>query len=311
MKNGSLFDFILYPQKVLDENLTKILFYKIFQAIKKCHDYNICIRDIKLENILLDDNYNPILCDFGFGKISENKITGQVGTYKYMAPEVLLDEPYSGFKVDIFNLGLTLYVSMTGNPIITLEDEEIGKESFGDSYDNRAKLLYDKKYKKFWNNPRSKKNNFSEKLKKLFQKMTLKDPLKRITINDVLKDVWLEDLNNEKIEELEGKLKDEFDKRKDKVINGLNTEREGEKHQTSSLLDNKGIEEECKQYFNRDIDIKPINKDSIRENYVEIKSKSNKFDPYYFMDKLYDEIDNNFGDNYRCKAEEKKKSKKP
>ncbi len=305
MKNGCLFDYIYYPTTGLEEDICKILFFKIFKAIKECHDSNICIRDIKLENILLDDKYNPILCDFGFGKISENKITGQVGTFKYMAPEVLLDEPYSGFKVDIFNLGLTLYVSMTGNPIITLEDEEIGKESFGDSYDNRAKLLYDKKYKKFWNNPRSKKNNFSEKLKKLFQKMTLKDPLKRITINDVLKDNWFLDLNEEKLEE---KLKKEFDKRNDIVQIGLKIEKEKKKGQASSLLDNRGSDEECKQIFSRDLDIKLINKDSIRENYVDIKYNK-KFDAYYFMDKLYDEIDNNFGENYQCEAEEQKNQK--
>ena len=53
---------IYYPETGLDEDLSKVLFYKIFNAIKKCHDSNICIRDIKLENILLDDNYNPILC---------------------------------------------------------------------------------------------------------------------------------------------------------------------------------------------------------------------------------------------------------
>ena len=115
MKNGCLYDYIYYPETGLDEDICKVLFYKIFNAIKKCHDSNICIRDIKLENILLDDNYNPILCDFGLGKISENKITGKNGTPNYMAPEVFLNkEPYNGFKVDIFNLAIALYILITG-----------------------------------------------------------------------------------------------------------------------------------------------------------------------------------------------------
>ena len=115
MKNGCLFDYIYYPETGIDEDLSKVLFYKIFNAIQKGHDSNICIRDIKLENILLDDNYNPILCDFGFGKISENKITGKIGTLNYMAPEVFLNmKPYNGFQVDIFNLAIALYILMTG-----------------------------------------------------------------------------------------------------------------------------------------------------------------------------------------------------
>ena len=307
MKNGCLFDYILYPGTGLDEDLCKILFYKIFKAIKECHDSNICICDIKLENILLDDNYNPILCDFGFGKITKDQITGKIGTPNYMAPEVFLNkEPYNGFKVDIFNLAIALYILMTRKPFITIENEKIGKKLFAEAYDNRVKLLFDKEYDQFWDKLGYIKYNFSEKLKTLFEKMTLKDPSERkITINDVLKDDWFKDLNNEKIEELERKLKGELDKRNDIVKIGLKTKKEEEEGQSSSSLsENKGSDEKCKQIFSRDLEIKFIDKDSIRENYVFIKCNK-QFDPYYFMDKLYNEIDK----NYHCKEEEQENRK--
>ena len=305
MKNGCLFDYIYYPESGLKEDLCKILFYKIFNAIKECHDSNICIRDIKLENILLDEYYNPILCDFGFGTKTKDQINGKIGTLKFVAPEVVSDDFYNGFKVDIFNLAIAIYFLMTNKPFVTLENEKIGKKLFGEAYDNRVKLLFDKEYEQFWNKLGDKKNNFSKELKKLFENMTLKDPSERITINEVLKDVWLKDLNDEKIKELEGKLKEEFDKRNDIVQIGLKIKKEKKKGKASSLLDYRGNDEECKQIFSRDLDIKLINKDSIRENYVDIKYNNN-FDPYYFMDQLYDEIDNNFGENYRCEAEEQK-----
>jgi serine/threonine protein kinase len=57
MKNRCLYDYVYYPGYGLKEDLSKLLFYKILTAIKICHDSHICIRDIKLENILLDDNY--------------------------------------------------------------------------------------------------------------------------------------------------------------------------------------------------------------------------------------------------------------
>jgi serine/threonine protein kinase len=310
MKNGCLFDFIYFPQEVLNEDLTKILFYKIFQGIKKCKECNICIRDIKLENILLDDNYNPILCDFGFGEISENEIEGKFGTHQYIAPEILLDKPYDGFKVDIFNLAIALYILMTGKPFITLEDEKTGKELFGDAYDDRAKLLYDREYERFWNRLGALKNNFSEDLKQLFKEMTYKEPSERLTIDQILEHKWLSGLNDEKIKELEKKLKKEFDKRQDKVSTKKKILKEYENYKASSLLDeNRGLSEECEQYFSRDLRIKSIDKDSIRENYVEIKDKTNNFDPYDFMNNLYDDIIKNFENNYTCEKEEKKSLK--
>ena len=131
------------------------------------------------------------------------------------------------------------------------------------------------------------------------------NPSERISINEVLENVWFKDLNDEKIKEFEKKikLKEEFDKRKEKVINGRKTEKKFEMGKDSSLLDDRGGDEECQQcqqYFNRDLKIKSIDKDSIRENYVEIKGKYN---PYYFMDKLYNEIINNFGDDYQFEKE--------
>ena len=301
MKNGCLFDYIYYSESGLKEDLCKILIYKICKAIQICHNSKICIRDIKLENILLDDKYNPILCDFGFGKMTEDNVTGELGTRIYMAPEVLLNESYSGFKVDIFNLAIIIYILMTRKPLVTSKEYQ--------AIDNRVKLLYDKKYAQFWDKLGDEKNKFSKELKKLFENMTLKEPSERITINEVLKDDWLKDLNDEKIKELEKELKDEFDKIKDKVINGLNTQKEKEKYQISSSLDDRGSDSdeecECEQIFRSDLKIKSINKDLIRENYVEIKDKSSGFDPYYFMDKYYDEINN----EYQCETKEQKNQK--
>ena len=299
MKNGCLFDYIYYPNSGFDEELCKLLFYKIFKAIKQCHDSNICILDIKLDNILLDDNYNPILCDFGFGKKIEDKtkdkITGKIGTEIYMAPEVFSNiKPYDGFQVDIFNLGVALYILITG------------KANFCVLKNNKTtKLLFQKKYPLFWDTLGDIKNKLSETFRKLFIEMTLYAPSKRININQILENVWFSGLNDEKIKELEEKYKPELDDRREAVINGKKKERENETQKTSSLLDyNRGSDdEECKQYFRRNLDIKIIDKDSIRENYVEIKSKSNKFDPYYFMDKLYCEIEKN---NYECEIKEQK-----
>ena len=79
-EKSNLFGYIYYPGSGLKEDFTRLIFYKIFKAIKVCHDTKICNSDIKLDNILSDEKFNPKLCDFTFGEICEGHITGKVGT---------------------------------------------------------------------------------------------------------------------------------------------------------------------------------------------------------------------------------------
>jgi MAP/microtubule affinity-regulating kinase len=73
-------------------------------------------RDIKLENILIDQNSSVKLIDFGFSiVIAENqKLNVFCGTPSYMAPEIVNKQEYD-FGVDIWALGVLFYKIVTGN----------------------------------------------------------------------------------------------------------------------------------------------------------------------------------------------------
>jgi serine/threonine protein kinase len=73
-------------------------------------------RDIKLDNILLDINGEIKICDFGVSKIVRpgETMTEQCGTPAYIAPEILKDEGYEGFAVDIWSAGVVLYAMLYG-----------------------------------------------------------------------------------------------------------------------------------------------------------------------------------------------------
>ena len=60
-EKGSLFNYIYFPEGKLEETFCKRIFYKILRGIQSLHEANICHRDIKLQNILLDNEYNPIM----------------------------------------------------------------------------------------------------------------------------------------------------------------------------------------------------------------------------------------------------------
>lgn len=88
---------------------------KLFRAINHCHANNIVHRDIKPENIMIGQDNEIKLIDFGLSKssVSKNqKLFTIAGTPYYMAPEVL-NGNYN-YKCDIWSLGVLMYVLLSG-----------------------------------------------------------------------------------------------------------------------------------------------------------------------------------------------------
>ena len=86
---------------------------KLLKAINHCHSLNIAHRDIKPENILVTDDGDVKLIDFGLSKqVKNKKMKTIVGTPYYIAPEVLQGK--YGLKCDIWSLGVILYILLSG-----------------------------------------------------------------------------------------------------------------------------------------------------------------------------------------------------
>lgn len=85
-------------------------------ALETCHKQKIIHRDIKPDNIFIDQFGNYKLGDFGVARTIEKTISGlsKKGTYTYMAPEVYKSEEY-GFDVDIYSLGIVMYRLLNNN----------------------------------------------------------------------------------------------------------------------------------------------------------------------------------------------------
>lgn len=95
------------------------LLQDIASAIDYAHRHGVIHRDIKPDNILVDDEGHPILTDFGIAKLLESNANftatgGFLGTPAYMAPEQGQGKPNIDGRADIYALGLVVYEMMTG-----------------------------------------------------------------------------------------------------------------------------------------------------------------------------------------------------
>ncbi|TNV74080.1 hypothetical protein FGO68_gene9822 [Halteria grandinella] len=114
---GSLHSYLREKQnRRLEESDAKRIFKQILTALHYCHRKSIAHRDIKLENILLDDSGTVKLIDFGFSTCIPNdkKIKMFCGTPSYMGPEIVAKEDYAGPPADIWASAVLLYALLNG-----------------------------------------------------------------------------------------------------------------------------------------------------------------------------------------------------
>ena len=100
----------------LTEDEIKQMFRQICEGLNYCHERNIVHRDVKLENILLDEKNNIKLIDFGFSIniTPDKKLNIFCGTPSYMAPEIAGKILYKGAPTDVWSLGIILYILVCG-----------------------------------------------------------------------------------------------------------------------------------------------------------------------------------------------------
>jgi len=99
----------------IPEKRCKKIFRDVCMGLKECHEQDFAHLDIKPDNILLDEDDNAYLCDFGNSAAGlKTKLTGKRGTHTYAPPEVQLGNAFQPDQVDSWSLGATLYVMLTG-----------------------------------------------------------------------------------------------------------------------------------------------------------------------------------------------------
>ncbi|XP_060036069.1 serine/threonine-protein kinase SIK2 [Erinaceus europaeus] len=172
-KNGEIFDYLANHGR-LSESEARRKFWQILSAVDYCHGRKVVHRDLKAENLLLDNNMNIKIADFGFGNFFENGelLATWCGSPPYAAPEVFEGQQYEGPQLDIWSMGVVLYVLVCGalpfdGPTLPILRQRV--------LEGRFRIPY----------------FMSEDCEHLIRRMLVLDPAKRLTIAQIREHKWM------------------------------------------------------------------------------------------------------------------------
>lgn len=114
---------VLRDKGHFDDGTTRFYTACVVQAFDYLHSRNIIYRDLKPENLLLDNQGYVKLVDFGFAKKLQTgrKTWTFCGTPEYVAPEVILNKGHD-ISADYWSLGVLMFELLTGTPPFTGSD---------------------------------------------------------------------------------------------------------------------------------------------------------------------------------------------
>lgn len=119
-RNGSLLD-IIRKERYIEEEKARQWFGQLVSAIDYCHQKTVVHRDIKCENLLLNEAFEIKLSDFGFARKHAGMIDPKIklsetfcGSYAYASPEILKGVPYMPHQSDIWSMGVVLFAMVYG-----------------------------------------------------------------------------------------------------------------------------------------------------------------------------------------------------
>ncbi|KAJ3116922.1 hypothetical protein HK100_000929 [Physocladia obscura] len=126
LKLGGDLRFHLSYKGLFTEDRTRFYVAQVSSALNYLHNASIAHRDVKPDNILLDENGNASLTDFNVARhyTIESPMTSRAGTARYMAPEVVRKSEYN-YDIDWWSLGISTFEMMYGHTPFQSKDKTI------------------------------------------------------------------------------------------------------------------------------------------------------------------------------------------
>jgi len=187
VSGGLLFD-LCQTVGGMGEDAGRFFLSQMIDVLSYMQGKGVVHRDLKLENILVDDQMNLKVADFGFATYKKiNKLSSYRGTMTYMAPEIKEGKTYDGKQIDIFSTGVILFIIVQG----IFPFKEAKKDEFFYNLICNNKLDY------YWKKVGG--QNLSNDFKDLIIKMFSLDGKKRPTVEELKNHPWMQSSFSEKL----------------------------------------------------------------------------------------------------------------
>ena len=185
-EKGDLVNYI--EQQNNNENEAKKIIRQILNGYDEINNCGFIHRDLKPENILIMNDNTLKITDFGFCEKMNCVSSKIVGTDGYMPPEVLKNENLIPQQIDVFSLGVILFLLVAG-------EFPFGEPNKDDEF---YKYIIEENWDEYWKLVDS-NNNFSQDLKNLIQGMICYEPNKRFNNEKIKSSQWLLSYGNNEL----------------------------------------------------------------------------------------------------------------
>ncbi|KAJ6143746.1 hypothetical protein N7471_003199 [Penicillium samsonianum] len=184
--------------KPLEGKFIQFFTYQLLRGLKFMHSAGVIHRDLKPSNILIKENCDLKICDFGLAREQDHQMTGYVSTRYYRAPEIMLTWQRYNYAVDIWSTGCILAEMLLGKVLLPGKDNvhhfKLITEIFGKPPKEIMETVYSDITMKFVDSlPETEPRSLGATLGDvdpeaihLLEKMLDIDPQKRVTAADAL-----------------------------------------------------------------------------------------------------------------------------
>jgi len=184
----TFFEAFVVNQIPFDRKLARTYFHQLIEGLEYIHSQKMAHLDLKLENLLVSDNFKLKIVDFDVSyKEGDTKII-TTGTKNYRAPELIMKDLNNPQAIDVYSAGILLFIFYAGGSMPFMEEDEESMKK-----NNLKKLFYaeEDKFWKFQAKILKKSDDFFENdFRDLFRHMMNEDPSQRAKISEIKNSKW-------------------------------------------------------------------------------------------------------------------------
>lgn len=172
----TLLDYLVTRKRIPIKRIKKII-YQIANGIKVLHENKIVHLDIKLENIMINENHDIVIIDYGYSEFLGNRtmINRFCGSYAYVSPEQIKLNAYNPYKSDVWSFGVLIYAILY-NQLPFISPKNTIEELFDSISDSEIDIP----------------ETIPPAARDLIFSMLDRNPHTRIMIHDVINHLWIQ-----------------------------------------------------------------------------------------------------------------------